>query len=238
MDKNLCIIPARAGSKRIPSKNIRPFFGKPVIHYAIETALKSKLFDEVMVSTEDETIKRTALEGGATVPFLRTAETANDTASTVEVLLEVLGNYEKEGRSFSYGCCLYPVTPLTTVEQLQAGFEMLLAKHYDTVFPVVPFSFPIWRSVKRNGKKVAWNWPEYANIRSQDLPVAYHDAGQWYWFKTDVLQTKGVLLTDNTGSIVLDEQLVQDVDNESDWQMMKIKWQIQDEVRDSNSHKE
>ena len=220
----VCIIPARGGSKRIPGKNIRPFLGKPVIYYAIQTALESNLFDEVMVSTDDEEIRQIALESGATVPFLRSKENASDTATTVSVLLEVLDQYEKIGREYKCGCCLYPVTPLTTVSHLHAGWQLIQSQDFDTVLPVLPFSFPIWRSVKRLGEQLKWIWPEHAMSRSQDLPMAYHDAGQWYWFQTVAIQTKKTLYTDYTGSILLDEMQVQDVDNESDWQVLELKY--------------
>ncbi len=229
MDKRpscICIIPARGGSKRIPGKNIRPFFGKPVIQYAIQTAMESGLFDEVMVSTDDTAIQQIALGAGASVPFLRSEENANDTATTVAVLLEVLDKYKQTGRSFDFGCCLYPVTPLTTVAQIQVGWQMMQTQQFDSVFPVVPFSFPIWRSVEREGDKLDWTWPEYAMARSQDLPKAYHDAGQWYWFRTQAIRDKQTLLTDNTGSILLDEMAVQDVDNETDWQLLEMKYRI------------
>lgn len=233
MDKRpscICIIPARVGSKRIPGKNIRPFFGKPVIQYAIHTALQSGLFDEVMVSTDDEHIKEIALAAGAAVPFMRSEENANDTSTTVAVLLEVLDKYKQAGRSFDFGCCLYPVTPLTTAAQIQAGWQKMQTQQFDTTFPVVPFSFPIWRSVKREGDKLYWSWPENAMARSQDLPKSYHDAGQWYWFRTQAVQETKALLTDNTGSIVLDEMEVQDVDNETDWRLLEIKYRLQNNV--------
>jgi pseudaminic acid cytidylyltransferase len=223
---NICIIPARGGSKRIPGKNTRMFFGKPVIQYAIETARNCGLFEEVMVSTDDSSIKDIALEAGAVVPFMRSTVNANDTATTIAVLLEVLEAYTNNGRSFEYGCCLYPVTPLTTVTQLQSGFERMLSQSYDTVLPIVPFSFPIWRSLQREGNSINWTWPEHALARSQDMPVTYHDAGQWYWFQTEALMSKLALLTDNTGSILLDEMQAQDVDNETDWLMLEQKYLV------------
>lgn len=223
---NLAIIPARGGSKRIPGKNIRHFFGKPVIVYAIQNAISSGLFEEVMVSTDDASIQKIALEAGATVPFLRSEHNASDNATTVSVLLEVLNAYEQIGRSFECGCCLYPVTPLTTTEQLQVGWQMLQTSNFDTVMPVVLFSFPIWRSVRRDGDTVQWIWPEHALTRSQDLAPTYHDAGQWYWFQSKVLLARQTLLTENTGSIILDEMQVQDVDNESDWILLEQKFRL------------
>ena len=143
----LAIIPARGGSKRIPRKNIKNFHGKPIIAYSIEAALKSGLFDEVMVSTDDVEIKNISLELGAKVPFLRSENTSNDTATTLEVIREVLESYKKEDRTFDEVCCIYPTAPLMKSSHLTAGLD-LLENEIASVFPVVPFSFPILRSLK------------------------------------------------------------------------------------------
>jgi pseudaminic acid cytidylyltransferase len=222
---NICIIPARGGSKRIPRKNIRDFHGKPVISYSIETALESNLFDVVMVSTDDEEIANISLSIGAKVPFFRSKKNSDDLASTVDVLEEVISNYQKFGKNFDNICCLYPVTPLTRISHLQNGLTRL-NEGYDSVFPIITFSFPIWRSLEINDEKIKWIWPENASKRSQDLPQAFHDAGQWYWIKTEKLLEKKQILTDNTGFILLDETESQDVDNDSDWKMMEIKYRF------------
>lgn len=222
----ICIIPARGGSKRIPRKNIRDFHGKPVIAYAIKAAIDSGLFTEVMVSTDDAEIAEISVSAGAKVPFLRSREASDDMASTVAVLLEVLHKYEELGKSFDDVCCLYPVTPLTTHVHLQKGWQRL-HDGFDSVMPILPYSFPIWRSVQPKGERLSWIWPEYAAKRSQDLPEAFHDAGQWYWVKTNKLLENRQLLTDNSGFIVLQETEAQDVDNESDWALMELKYELQ-----------
>ncbi len=180
-----------------------------------------------MVSTEDNDIGAIAKEAGASLPFMRSFEGASDTATTVEVILEVLENYSRKDKNFTHACCLYPVTPLTTADQLRKGWETMINKHFDAVFPIIPFSFPIWRSVKQEGDRLEWNWPKFANERSQDLPSAYHDAGQWYWFTTEAVQNEKKLLTRNTGYLELSETEVQDVDEETDWQMLELKYQSQ-----------
>ena len=220
---NLCIIPARGGSKRIPRKNIKPFLGKPIIAYSIELALKSGLFEEVMVSTDDAEIAEVARLFGAEVPFVRSAENANDFATTMDVIKEVLAAYEKRGRSFENVCCIYPTAPLIKEKALREGFEKLRLEGLTSVYPVAPFSFPIWRSVKIEDGKTKMNWPEFANARSQDLPKAYHDAGQWYWFVPAKIGES--LYTENSGAVVLDEMEVQDIDSETDWQMAELKYE-------------
>lgn len=221
--KKIAIIPARGGSKRIPRKNIKDFLGKPIIAYSIEAALKSELFDEVMVSTDDEEIAMVARRYGAKVPFMRSAENADDFSTTVDVLLEVLARYEKiNGKLFDYGCCIYPTAPFTTAKQLLNGFEKLKEGGYETLFPVVGYSYPIWRSLKVEEKKVEMLWPEFLASRTQDLPQTYHDAGQWYWFNGSKL--KGSLFTANSGCVKIEEREVQDIDNESDWLFAEIKY--------------
>ena len=223
----LAIIPARGGSKRIPRKNIKNFHGKPIIAYSIEAALKSGLFDEVMVSTDDVEIKNISLELGAKVPFLRSENTSNDTATTLEVIREVLESYKKEDRTFDEVCCIYPTAPLMKSSHLTAGLD-LLENEIASVFPVVPFSFPILRSLKVDEDNfVSMNWPEYSHTRSQDLPAAYHDAGQWYWLRPELISNS--LYSDNSKVIILSEMEVQDIDNESDWQMAEVKWEMGNE---------
>ena len=222
----IAIIPARGGSKRIPKKNIKLFLSKPVIAYAIEAVIESKLFDEVMVSTDDAEIAEIAQQYGAKIPFLRSEATSNDFASTADVLIEVLRNYEKSGQTFDYACCIYPTAVFVTAEKLQEAFHLLEQKKYLSVFPVMSFNYPIWRSLKNENGKLSMNYPEYQNSRSQDLPVAYHDAGQFYFFKPEVLFNEKTLFTSNSGGIVIDELEGQDIDNLTDWVIAEMKYKI------------
>lgn len=224
--KTIAIIPARGGSKRIPRKNIKDFLGKPIIAYSIRTALESGLFDEVMVSTDDAEIAEVATKLGANVPFLRSEAASDDFATTAAVLTEVLYNYKAIGKQFAFGCCIYPTAPLLKASALKEAYQQLQNENIDTVFPVLKYSYPIWRSLKIEAGKVGLNWPEHLNSRSQDLPAAYHDAGQFYWFKTDRLLNTGKLFTDNSGAIELDELEVQDIDNETDWKLAELKYKL------------
>lgn len=174
--KNLAIITARGGSKRIPRKNIKPFCGKPILCYSIEAALSSGVFDEVMVSTDDEEIAQVAKKAGAKVPFFRSAETADDYASTDDVIMEVIKAYQQIGQHFDSFCCIYPTAPFLSSERLRSAMELL--KEADSVMPVVPFSYPPQRGLIVNGAGfVERQFPEYATARSQDLPKIYHDCG-------------------------------------------------------------
>ncbi len=225
--KKLCIIPARGGSKRIPRKNIKNFLGKPIIAYSIEAALQSNLFDEVMVSTDDNEIAEIAKKYGAKVPFLRSEENANDYATTVDVINEVLQQYKEIGKSFQTACCIYPTAPFVSSNKLKEAFDLMMSNNFDSVFPVMEFSFPIQRALKKDvNNKMTLFQPEHLNSRSQDLEKAYHDSGQFYWFFTNAILEKGKLWTDNTGVIVIKESEGQDIDTLEDWKLAEIKYKL------------
>jgi pseudaminic acid cytidylyltransferase len=224
MSKSIAIITARGGSKRIPRKNIRAFCGKPILHYSIEAALKASVFDTVMVSTDDAEIAQVAKSAGAEVPFLRSEATSNDYATTAEVLIEVLENYAQAEEVFQYACCIYPTAPFVTASKLKSAFELLMHKKADTVIPVTRFGFPIWRSFKMEDEKLSFNWPENALKRSQDLPVAYHDAGQFYFFSVPAFMETQKLVTENTFGLEIPETEVQDIDTEEDWKLAELKY--------------
>jgi len=221
--KNLAIIPARGGSKRIPRKNIKPFLGKPIIAYSIEAAINSKLFDEVMVSTDDVEIMKIALEYGASVPFLRSDENSDDFATTADVLIEVIKRYSEP---FEHACCIYPTAPFVNFEDLNKAYRVLIQNDFNSVYPIVRFSYPIQRSLKVQSTKVKLVWPEYLNSRSQDLEPRYHDAGLFYWFNVEQFMNTQHIMTENSGFIEIDELHVQDIDNEIDWKLAELKHQL------------
>ncbi len=222
---NLCIIPARGGSKRIPKKNIKDFLGKPIIAYSIETALNSRLFDEVMVSTDNHEIAEIAQKYGAEVPFMRSDEKANDFATTYDVIEEVINGYKKTNKIFDYCCCIYACAPFIQTNDLKRAYNLL--DKNDMVMPVIPFSFPIQRALKKDsGNRINFLYPEHELTRSQDLEEMYHDAGQFYWFNTKkVIATKNIMQS-YTGCIVLDELQAQDIDNLSDWKLAELKYKM------------
>lgn len=224
MHSSIAIITARGGSKRIPRKNIKPFCGKPIIAYSIEAALQSGLFEEVMVSTDDEEIARTARECGAKVPFMRSSESAGDYASTDDVLLEVLTAYQEQGRVFDTFCCLYPTAPFVTARKLQTAMGLL--ENADSVMPVVAFSFPPQRCVVINeAGELRMKWPEHAKTRSQDLEPYYHDCGQFYCCRTGPFLQYGTTDLPRMIPMIMSELEVQDIDNQDDWAIAELKYQ-------------
>lgn len=224
--KNLCIIPARGGSKRIPRKNIKPFMGKPIMAYSIEAALKSGIFDEVMVSTDDEEFAEVARQYGAKVPFMRSAATANDYATTEDVLIEVLDEYKKQGREFDNLCCLYSTAPFVTSERLSEAYSNMQQENADAIFTVVAYSYPIQRCLHIVDGKIGMKWPEYQTARSQDLETVYHDAGQFYFARVPQLRIEKDLWMKNCIPLILPETEVQDLDTLTDWQLAEMKFHL------------
>ncbi len=224
--KNICIIPARGGSKRIPRKNIKPFLGKPIIAYSIEAALKSELFDEVMVSTDDKEIAEIAIKYGAKVPFLRSAKNSDDFATTIDVVLEVISTYEKDNETYSNFCCLYPTAPFVSYQKLIEAYGTLEKNNLDSVFPIIQYGFPIQRALRIKDSLVKMVAPEHIHTRSQDLEPSYHDAGQFYWGDIETIKLKNKLWTDNSGFLIVSELEAQDIDNEVDWKLAEIKYKL------------
>lgn len=224
--KVLAIITARGGSKRIPRKNIKEFCGKPIMAYSVEAAKESGAFDTVMISTEDEEIAEIGKKYGAEVPFYRSEETASDFATTTDVLMEVLDEYEKRGQHFDVACCIYPTAPFVTAGRLKEAVETLVASDADTIIPVVGFSYPPQRAFIIENEKLVFKYPENLAARSQDLEKHYHDAGQFYVFKTDAFRKNKNLLLGNILPLVLDEIEVQDIDTEEDWRLAEVKYKI------------
>ncbi|PJZ58145.1 pseudaminic acid cytidylyltransferase [Leptospira barantonii] len=232
--KKLCIITARGGSKRIPRKNIKNFYGRPIISYPIELALKSNLFDEVMVSTDDREIAEISKSYSAKIPFFRSEKNSNDTAGTDAVLFEVIEEYKKLGMNFDYACCIYPTSPLLTQKKLEEAWDLLRAKDLDTVFSMIKYSSPIQRSLRLNDEGlVSMFHPENLTKRSQELESAYYDAGQFYFFNIQRFLDKGKLWTDRSSAILLDDMEAQDIDNEEDWNLAEFKYQVRMQSIDS-----
>lgn len=223
--KAVAIITARGGSKRIPRKNIREFNGKPIIAYSIEAAIESGMFDEVMVSTDDEEIAEISRKYGAKVPFMRSEKTSSDTATTADVLLEVFEEYEKRGMTFDYACCLYPTAPFVTGAKVKDAFEKLVESGADSIVPLTEFSYPPQRGLFIDDVgKVKMLHPEYATTRSQDLQKQYHECGQFYIFKVDEFKIQQDTTMENSIPYIIDQVATQDIDNESDWVLAELKY--------------
>lgn len=222
--KKIAIITARGGSKRIPKKNIKEFCGKPIMAYSIEAAIHSQLFDEVMVSTDSEEIAEIARQYGANVPFMRSARTSDDHATTDDVLKEVFSEYEKKGQHFELAVCLYPTAPFVTAKKLKDAVSLMEQENADAVTPVVRFSFPPQRAYVVREGLLHYQFPENEKVRSQDLEPVYHDCGQFYVMKVDnVLYDRPIV---RKMPLIMSELEVQDIDTEEDWQIAEMKYRF------------
>lgn len=226
-EKNVAIIPARGGSKRIPKKNVKLFFGKPIIEYSIKAALKSGCFSEVMVSTDDPEIAKIAKCAGASVPFLRSKAHSRDKSSIEDVAIEVLEEYNKQEREFKNFCCLLATAPFIKAEDIRKAMKILeSSRDIISIFTVVRYSYPIQRALKIKKEWLRMKYPENINKHSQEIEPMYHDAGQFYCLKTKKFLKEKQFFSKKSKAIILPETRVQDIDTIEDWQMAEIKYEI------------
>ncbi|PHR53308.1 MAG: pseudaminic acid cytidylyltransferase [Arcobacter sp.] len=222
----ICIIPARGGSKRIPHKNRKLFYGKPLIAYSIEVAKKSKLFSKIIVTTDDENIAKIAKEYGAEVPFMRSATLSDDFASSGDAVKDAIEQLQIRGEKFQYVCTIYATAPLLQEKYLIEGLEKLKNSDAHLAFSVTTMPFPIQRTFKitEDGRCQMFT-PKYFTARSQDLEEAYQDAGQFYW---ENLSNKATDIPFGKSSIaiILPRYLVQDIDTLEDWKMAEMMYAI------------
>lgn len=224
---NLCVIPARGGSKRIPRKNIKQFCGKPLIAWSIEKAIESDCFDKIIVSTDDIEIANIAKKCGAEVPFIRPRELSDDYTSTTEVISHAIKFQIENSKKPSIVCCIYPTAPFVQTNDIKHGLEILKTGGVDYVFSVTTFAYPIQRSFRMTkDQKIEMFWPEYLNSRSQDLEEAWHDAGQFYWGITNAWLEKKSVISKNSKPIRLPRYRVQDIDNYEDWERAEWMFKI------------
>lgn len=225
--QNVAIIPARGGSKRIPRKNIKLFCGKPIIAYSIQRAKETKLFDRIIVSTDDAEISDIAVKWGAEVPFTRPHTLADDYSTTIDVIKHALKWLKKnDERIYNSACCIYPTAPFIRMRDLKKAYESLTFKGIEFAFPVVTFPSSIFRALKITPEnKLSMFWPEYLNTRSQDLPEAYHDAGQFYWGKISSFLKHDAIIREYSNPVIIPRYLAQDIDTLEDWKQAELFFQ-------------
>jgi pseudaminic acid cytidylyltransferase len=214
----LCVIPARGGSKRIPKKNIKLFAGKPIIAYSIVAAIKSKCFDTIVVSTDDEEIAEVAHRYGAETPFVRPSSLSDDYVGTIPVVKHAIEWFSEKKKNFEFVCCIYPTAPFISSDDIVTGMELLSESNNNYVFSVTNYAFPIQRAIRiLNSKQVEMFQPKKFNTRSQDLEEAYHDAGQFYWGKASAWKNEIPVFSKTSIPIILPRYRVQDIDTPEDW---------------------
>ncbi len=232
---NIAIIPARGGSKRIPHKNIKEFCGKPMIAWSIEAAKVSELFDHIIVSTDDHEIAEVAKQWGAAVPFRRPTELSNDYAGTTEVIAHATQWALDQGLDLEAVCCIYATAPFIQKTDLKRGLESLKSGSWDYTFTVTDFASPIFRSFKQTSDGgLEMFFPEHFNKRSQDLPVALHDAGQFYWGRPSAWLECKRIFDRNSKPIIIPCWRVQDIDTDDDWHRAEIMFKLLKNLDDDN----
>jgi pseudaminic acid cytidylyltransferase len=219
----IAVIPARGGSKRIPRKNIKLFAGKPMIAWSIEAAKKSEVFDDIIVSTDDEEIANIALKYGASVPFLRPANLSDDFVGTNAVVKHAITFLNDSGKNVEYACCIYATAPFIRPYYIKHGFNKMIDKKTKFAFSVTTFPFPVQRALRiKKNSIVEPIWPEFILDRSQDLEEAFHDAGQFYWGRAEAFIDEDDMYAKNSYPIKLPRYLTQDIDTDEDWAQAEL----------------
>lgn len=219
---NIAVIPARGGSKRVPRKNVKDFCGRPMIAWSIDAALESGCFDRVIVSTDDDEIGEVARGYGAEVPFRRPADLSDDFTPTVPVVAHAI-RWQQETAPVERACCIYATAPFVRPTDLRAGLALLEEQAAEYAFAATTFEFPIQRAIRVDDRgRVSMFQPEHAATRSQDLEEAYHDAGQFYWGRSDAWLAGKPIFDPHSVALVLERQRVQDIDTSEDWDRAEL----------------
>lgn len=217
------MIPARGGSKRIPRKNIKPFGGRPIIAWSIAAARESELFDRIIVSTDDEEIASVARSEGAEVPFMRPAELSDDHTGTIPVIAHAVAWQNAEGEAADEVCCIYATVPFIKTADLHHGLNILRLSGAEFAFSVTSYAAPIQRALRiRCGGRVEMFDPDQFNSRSQDLEEAWHDAGQFYWGRSEAWLSDKPLFGTHAAAVPLPRYRVQDIDTQDDWERAEL----------------
>ena len=224
---NIAVIPARGGSKRIPRKNIKVFCGKPMIVWSIEAAQQSGCFDDIIVSTDNDEIAQVSQAAGASVPFMRPAELADDFTATTPVIAHAVAWHNANRQTVDNACCIYATAPFLKAKDLQRGLETLMVAKSDFAFSVTNYAFPIQRAIRiAPDQRVEMFQPEHFNTRSQDLEEAWHDAGQFYWGTAQAWLTRKPIFGQGAAPVQLPRCRVQDIDTLKDWERAEVMLKI------------
>lgn len=227
----LCVIPARGGSKRIPRKNIKLFSGKPIIVWSIEAALQSGCFDHVVVSTDDVEISEVARKHGALVPFVRPAALSDDHTATNPVIAHAINWMNCNIASVELACCLYATAPFVSASDIRNGLRILIDESCDYAFSVTKYVFPIQRAIYITPEnRVKMFQPEHFTSRSQDLQESWHDAGQFYWGRSDAWLSGKPAFTSDSAPVVLARHRVQDIDTPEDWIRAELMFNVANSI--------
>lgn len=231
----LAVIPARGSSKRIPGKNMKPFGGLPMIAWSIRAAIDSRCFDRIIVSTDDEQTAEIAQAHGAEVPFMRPAELSDDHTGTIPVIAHAINWQNQNGQPVTQACCIYATAPFIRVRDIQQGLQVLKCTGSDYAFSITSYPFPIQRAIRITPRqRMEMFQPEHFSTRTQDLELAFHDAGQFYWGKADAWLSGKTIFSETTATIQLPRYLVHDLDTMADWQEAELFFEFLKQKGDQN----
>lgn len=234
---NVCVIPARGGSKRIPRKNIKDFCGKPMIAWSIKAALASNCFDQVIVSTDDAEIAQVAKQYGANVPFIRPQNLSDDYIGTTPVVVHAIDFLEQEGKNIEHVCCIYATAPFIEAIDIQKGMLSLKESGKKFSIGITTYPFPPQRAITlTNNSCINPIWPDKMMSRSQDLEEAYHDAGQLYCGTLDAWKSAESLFEQTSIGFILPRWKVQDIDTNEDWQYAEVMYETLQTMRAKNNY--
>jgi pseudaminic acid cytidylyltransferase len=222
---NVCVIPARGGSKRIPRKNIREFHGRPILAYSILAAIESGCFDRILVSTDDQQIASVARKWGAETPFTRPKAASDDHATTLDVIQHFIGWAQANALAIGNICCIYPTAPFLDPTDLKEALNILKTPKTQYVISCSDYAYPIQRALHLdNEQRLSMFESSHANTRSQDLVPAFHDAGQFYWGTESAFRLGLPFFAPHSKAFLIPRARALDIDTEEDWKFAEILW--------------
>lgn len=221
---NLAVIPARSGSKRIPDKNIKCFAGRPIIKYTIEAAISSSVFDSIIVSTDSEAIARIAVDSGASVPFIRPSDLADDFTPIRYVVKHALEWKLLRSEKYDFVCCLYPAAPFVSCDDLRKSLALLEQSSANFVLTVSSYPHPIQKALWIENERIRVWRPEYKDCRTQDLDVMYRPVGLFCWGRAVSIMAGASALSDDTIPFYIPYHLAIDIDNDEDWRLAECQY--------------
>jgi len=221
----IAVIPARGGSKRIHKKNIKNFLGRPSISYAIDVAKEVGIFSEIYVSTDDAEVANVAKELGATIPFMRPQNLADDYSTTKQVMSHAVREIKKINKSFKDVCCIYPIAPLVDGVDIRKSYDLMVSSNADQCIPVAKFQSSIFRAFKKSNNQMSYFYPEFEKTRTQDLEESYYDVGQFYWGTYEFWANPDSISTNNVGYEIPSWRVV-DIDTEEDWMRAELMYKV------------
>ncbi len=222
----VAIVPARGKSKRIKNKNIINFRGKPIIHWPLIAAKKSKLFSKIIVSTDNKKIAKISRKIGAETPFIRPPHISDDKTGILRVIRHAILNLEKKKIRFKYVCCIFATAPFINAKILKKSFNKLKNGKYDFVFSAKKIEYNNLRSFYLSKNQLKMLNEKFYSYTSQDLPKAYVDLGQFYWGTKNAWKKKKIIYTRNSSFIELDGKKFRDINTISDLKKAKISRKI------------